>query len=133
MLNTIGNFQFIALHGNPVPPKGQPMVLARAGVDGVGIWRAGVRGVPFEMVSQVDAPNMAVARQLLKAYVDSIEQDPVPLIQDDYDYTAEGWKVVVLDVEQRQRHAIISPVGGINLPSLAYLEASWTLIAIAVQ
>ena len=132
MLNLIGNFQFLALHGHPVPPKGQPQVLARPGVDGVGIWRTGERGVPFEMVSQVDMPDMATARRVFKLYVESIEQNPVPLIQDDYDYAAEGFNVVVLDVQERQRHALATSTGGLNLPSLAYLEAAWVLIAVPV-
>lgn len=133
MQNAIGNFTFIALLGNPVPPKGQPQVIARPGVDGVGIWRSGKRGEPFKMVSQVDAPSMRVARNAMAAYVASIEQNPVALIQDDYDYSSEGWKVVVLDVVQRQCHAIISAVGGINPPSLAYLEAEWALVAVSSE
>jgi hypothetical protein len=130
MINSIGEFQFITVLGHPVGPREQPEVIARSGVDDVGVWRTGKRGEPFELVSQVDVASMDGARRLFKQYVDSIGQDPVVLIQDDYDYSAEGWKVVVLDVEERQRHAIISAVGGLNLPSLAFLECAWKLVAI---
>ena len=133
MINSIGEFQFIALQGHPIPPREQPEVISRGGVDGVGVWRTGKRGEPFELVSQVDVASMDGARRLFKQYVDTIAQDPVVLVQDNYDYSAEGWKVVVLDVQQRQRHAIISAVGGLNSPSRAFLECAWKLVAIEIQ
>lgn len=129
----IGDFLFIALHGHPGLPKEQPQVVARGGVDGVGIWRTGVRGAPFQMISQVDMPSLNAAKTLFAAYAGWIAQDPVVLIQDDYDYSAQGWQVVVLDVELRQCHALVTSDGGINPPSLAYLEVAWTLQAVFAE
>jgi len=126
--NIIGEFEFLTLHGRPSPPAEQVEVVARGGVDGLGIWRTGVRGQPFRMFSQVDAPSLEIAADEFERYQALIGQDPVEMVQDD---VIRDWKVAVLGVQLVSRYAIMVPVGGLNFPSLAWLEAEWTLVAIA--
>lgn len=131
MQNQIGDHRFLFLQGNPDPPKEMPDLMARGGVDGVGVWRTGVRGKPFALRSQVDCASMDEAREEFARYAQSIAQDAVALIQDDYDYTAEGWLVVVLDVRETARHVQIRSTGGFFSPGpSAWLEAEWTLVAV---
>jgi len=131
MTNSIGDHVFIALHGNPVPPKECVQVLERPGVDGVGVWRTGKRGVPFMMQSSIDAESMAKAAETMETYKELIGQDPVSMIQDNVDSTARGWLVIVENVSQERCHAIESSTGGQHPPSLAWLVANWQLRAIA--
>ncbi len=130
MLNQIGDHQFLFLHGNPDPPKEQPELLARPGVDGVGVWRTGIRGRPFTMRSFVDCASMDEAEREFSRYADSVSEDAVALIQDNHDYTVDGWLVVVLDVREIDRHAVVRSTGGFFSPGpSAVLVAEWTLVA----
>lgn len=127
MPSRIGTFDFQALEGHPIPPTGQPLVIARPGVGGVGIWRTGVRGRPFQMRSRVDMPDLAMAEEMAGQYTTLVEQDPVVLEQDDIEF---DYKVVVLGVARIACHVLVMSVGGINPPGRAWLEAEWQLIAI---
>lgn len=129
-MNSIGEYVFIGLHGNPDPPKEAVEILERPGVDGVGVWRLGRWGKSFLMRSAVDVASMAAAATLFDRYRDLIGQDPVSLIQDNVDSAARGWLVVVEDVRQERCHAVMNSTGGINPPSLAWLVAGWRLRAI---
>ena len=131
-MNSIGEYVFIGLHGNPDPPKEAVEIMERPGVDGIGVWRLGRWGKPFFMRSQVDVASMAAAAVLLGRYRDMIGQDPVSMIQDNVDSAACGFLVVVEDVRQERCHAIENSTGGINPPSLAWLEAGWRLRAVAI-
>lgn len=129
MANRIGNFEFVALHGSPLPPTEQPELVARAGVDGVGGWRTGVRGTPFRMLSQVDMPTYEIAGQVSINYTVLIGQDPVSLVQDDVEFP---YQVVVLSVVERSRRGMVISTGGLYPPSAAWLESEWTLMAVDV-
>lgn len=134
MNDAIGQFQFIGLHGTCDPPAeqiGPPIV--RPGIDGVGLWKTGVRGRPSLLRSVVDAANLAEARAKLVDYLGLIGADPVPLVQHDCDYTAEGWLIAVLGVRRIQIQQVLTPSGGLNPPSLAKLVCEWRVIAVAVM
>ncbi len=131
LINSIGSFAFIALYGQPAPPVEQfdrPMV--RAGVDGVGLWKTGRRGRVFAMRSVVDTASLTAAGALWQGYRNSIGADPVALIHNGRDYGGEGWLVAVMDVRQLKAQQVVTPVGGLNPPSLGKLTCEWDLIAI---
>ena len=130
MTNSIGDFQFLALHGDPEPLKEQTTLLSRPGVDGVAVWKTGVRGVRFTLRSVVDAESFAAARQLFADYRDSIGQDPVDLVWSDLSLAGEGFQVIVLDVRPAGIRAILGGVGGLNPPSTGWVEADWDLVAV---
>ena len=131
LTNSIGTFQFIWLKGQPLPPAEQiarPMV--RAGVDGIGLKRTGVRGRPFVMQSMVDTVSLVGAGVLWQAYRGLIGADPVGLIHNGLQYAGEGWDVAVLDVRQLVARSVVTPTGGgKNPPSLGKLVCEWDLIA----
>lgn len=130
--NSIGNFAFIALHGDPAPPREQLEVSARPAVEGVTVTRTGKRGVPFRMRSQVDQASYETARATYRQYVDLIRDDPQVLIQGGVVSTSEFYKVQVLDVRAVRIGPIKSASGGLNSPSLGWLECDWDLIAILI-
>lgn len=134
MYDAIGIHQFIGLHGTCQPPCEQiapPIV--RPGIDGVGLWKTGIRGVPSVLRSVVDAANLTEARAKLILYRALIGAAPVSLVQHDYDYTAEGWQIAVLGVRRIQMQQVLTPCGGLNSPSLAKLVCEWRVIAVAVM
>jgi len=134
MANSISGYQFLTLLGRVAVPTEQiDRPIVRPGVDGVGLRKTGVRGVPFTLRSAVDQTDLATAHVTLAGYRALIGADPVLLVQDSHDFSAltgGNFKVAVLDV----RDARISPVagssGGLNPPSLAKLVCHWGLIAI---
>lgn len=130
--NSIGNFSFIALLGDPMPPREQLEVAARAAVEGVTVTRTGKRGVPFRLRSMVDQESYTAARATYLQYVDLIRDNPQSLIQGGIDSTSQQYKVQVLDVRAVRIGPLKSPVGGLNSPSLGWLECDWDLIAILI-
>ena len=130
MTNSIGQFEFLALHGNVEPLKEQTVVLSRPGVTGVAVWKTGTRGVRFTLRSVVDAESFEAARQLFADYKGSIGQDPVELVWSDLSLAGEGFQVIVLDVRPANIRGILGGVGGLNSPSLGWCECDWDLVAV---
>jgi len=130
MINSIGSFQFISLLGPVAVPTGQIVLLpVRMGVDGRGLKRTGVRGVPFRLRSAVDQPSLAAAHVTLAAYLAMIGAAPVELVQDYFTYST--FKVAVLDVQQPRITPNAGSSGGLYPPSWAKLVCLWDLVAIA--
>lgn len=129
--NSIGDFSFIALLGQREPPRQQLEIEARPSVDGLTIIRTGTRGAPFRLRSQVDAASYNAAWTTFRSYLALIAADPVAMIQGGINSTAEGFKVQVLDVRPVKIGPLKTPVGGLNAPSLGWLECDWDLVAIA--
>lgn len=131
---SIGDFNFIAIDGYWVPPAEVVSLDQRGGVDGTQITAHGKKGRPFPVTTQVDQPNYAVALATIKSYQDLIDADPVALVLagSSSESVGPGFLVAVLDVEII-RCQILAPgaMGGLNPPSLAWLECRWQLIAIA--
>lgn len=128
--NSIGRFDFIALHGRLQPPREHLEITQRAAVDGTQITKFGKKGVPFQMVSRVDATTYQSARQLARFYLLLINSNPQTLVQAGISSDAEGYRVQVLSVEPLRIAQIRGASGGRHFPSLGWIEATWTLIAI---
>lgn len=127
----IGSFEFLSLRGVVMPPRLQidrPMM--RPGVDGVGLWKTGSRGQPFELRSAVDVATVSAGRTLFQSYYQAIGDNPVDLVVDGYNFAAEFWRVAILDVRASQVKGIINSAGGTLTNPLAKLVASWTLIGV---
>ena len=131
--NSIGSQQFISLRGAVQRPSEQvlgPMV--RPGVDGIGLWKTGVRGRPFRLRSMVDSTDTMISRSEFVDYRALIGGDLQILIQDGYNFNIqESFKVEVLDVQLLELKEIVSSVGGLVEDSAAKLVCEWTLIAVA--
>lgn len=128
--NSLGDFSFIALLGNREPPRQQLEIEARPSVDGLTIIRTGSRGTPFRLRSQVDAASYNAAWTTFRSYLGLISADPVVLTQGGIVSTAEGYKVQVLDVRPVRIGPIKTASGGLNAPSLGWVECDWDLVAV---
>jgi hypothetical protein len=127
--NSIGDFDFLALIGNPVPPVERVSIDQRPAIDGTTITRDGNRGAPFSMMSRADALNYGAAIQRFQEYVQSCGGKPVTLIQGGVSSDARGFKVVVLSVQRLRAASLSRSIGGAY--GGAILECRWDLIAIA--
>jgi len=132
--NRIGDFQFLALHGAPVGLSEQLLVLSRPSVDGVAIWKLGRRGRPFSLRSVVDATSFEAARAMHDRYLGLKGADPVDLVWSDIELTTEKIMVAVLDVRPvpGRTRSMLTLVGGLNPPSLGWVECDWDLIAVGI-
>lgn len=131
LLNKIGNHQFLFLRGPWVPPVEDLRIERRPGVDGIEITKTGQRGRPFQWLSMVDASTPAEAVDLLFAYRELVGQDAVSVVKENATSDSAGFKCAVLAVEERRIIALATSIGGLNPPSRGWIEAVWTLIAIA--
>jgi hypothetical protein len=131
--NKIGDFEFIALRGEPVIPKQAVAIMDRPGIDGSEKILLGKKGVPFALVSQVDQASYQAAKETLLEYQDLIAEDSVALVQAGVDSEQLGYRVQVLNVNEAPGgcRPIRGAVGNaLNQPSEAFLEAIWELIAV---
>lgn len=131
LLNKIGTHQFLFLRGPWVPPAMEVRVDRRPGIDSIEITRLGTRGRPFQWISAVDTGAPAEAVDLLFAYRELIGQNPVSVVKDNATSDSAGFKCAVLAVEERRIIALGASIGGLNPPSRGWIEAVWTMIAIA--
>jgi len=132
MTNSIGQFEFLALHGNPEPLKEQTVLESRPGVEGVAVWKTSPRGVRFTLRSAVDAESLLAARWLYSQYKELIGADPVELVWSDLAMAGEQFEVIVLDCRPVQIKAIIGGVGGLYPPSTGWCECDWDLVAVKI-
>ncbi len=129
LTHSIGRFTFLGLSGEVSPPKEIVSADERPAVNGTELTKEGTKGRPFIMFSWVDAESYASAHNRGLEYRELVGGDPVELIQADCAFSLAGFKVAVLDVTYKAT-AIGTSHGGLNPPSLGYLEAQWTLLAI---
>ena len=129
--NSIGDFEFVALTGQPGRADDEQVVVkSRPGVDGGVLWLKGQRGRPFTFRSAVDAPTFGYARWLYGQYLTLKDHDPVPLVWGGINMEQEGYRVAVVEVSPVQVGPMMASAGGINPPSYGWAEFDWTLVAI---
>lgn len=130
--NSIGEFGFLSLIGHPPGIQQELELLQRPGVNGVGLWKTGFRGRPFRLRSLVDAQSKEDAREYYTLYCELIGADPVQLIYSDHDSEDEGYRVAVLSVTPLDIRALANSAGGLNSPSLGWIECDWDLVSVAI-
>lgn len=125
-LNSIGNFVFLKLEGNPVGATENVSVQIRPGLDGFELWKEGNRGRPFPLLSIVDQVGMSIAQTTMASYRTLVGGNAVPL------YWADEFfgNVNVLDVQQFDLFKVAAASGGFAIPSGAVLVAQWTLLVV---
>lgn len=132
-MDSIGDFEFIRLHGDPVIPSRTGMIVSRPGVNGIGAIRAGIQGEPFRLRSLCDFPTMEAAHIALGKYRASAWFEFVKLVKENVDYFQLGVLFLPINVQPVSIRMVGAPVGRtINTPlinGVAYLvEAEWELI-----
>lgn len=132
-LNQIGPFYFLSLDGGVETLKQDNQLMIRPGVPGVGLMLTGQRGKPFHLRSRVDAPNVVSAHDMKEEYNTLVGGGPYDLAQYGAIYSSVGIGFLVLDVRVVKISALAFCKGGINPPSLGWLECDWELIAVALQ
>ena len=130
--SSIGDFYFLSLDGAVQPPSQRIEPFQRPGVEGTGFTAGGWAGVPFMLRSRVDGVNLVVCAQAFAEYLLYKEAGPKRLVKGGIDYYHDfrPWVVKVVDVKLALMESRLTAVGGLNWPSLAWLEADWTLIGV---
>lgn len=128
----IGDFEFINLSRAISRPAEGVSLEVKPGVDGTTVWQNGRRGEPFQLVSSVNAADIASADDLLVAYQALKGQNPV-LVK--WANRVLACKVMVLDVQpiDGEMFATLTSVGGIfaaGTSTAAFLRAVWTLLSL---
>jgi len=136
VLNQIETHEFLYLKGDVIPPhehhKGKGP-LHRMGVDGSAFASIGRWGDPFQLESFVDQSSIDEAWVTFHKYVELISAGCVPLIQDDHDFTTDGWEIKVVGVAKIEVRQQICFSGGLNLDdgeNGASLRCRWTVCAV---
>lgn len=131
LLSSIGDFLFLDLHGAVELLQEKTELLTRPGVDGTGLVQQGYRGTPFTVRSRVDQANLAEANDAVVGYLSYVGQGAFPLVQYACNFTAAyGVGFLVLAVKPVVLRSNLFLMGGLNPPSLAWLEADWTLCCV---
>lgn len=126
--NKIGNERFLSLQGQPGLLKTNIERLQRPGVNGTGFWDVGKHGQPFGLRSQCDYASFAEAIEAARRYATLIDEKPVTVLYGGVDLGGGEVVYQVLSVQIAGVTALGSASdGGLNPPSLGWLEAEWTL------
>jgi len=131
--NQIGAFKFLDLVGGIVLPQSMAELLERPGVDGLGLKFTGTRGRPFTLHSRVDAEDLADAHQAGRNYQQLVNNGFIySIAHQGIDYTNFGVEFAVLEVSNIRVSGRLLLMGGLFPPSLAWIEADWSLVAVGV-
>ena len=132
-LNAISHFRFIRLLGVPDINDPEIEVIQRPGVTGTMFRNLGSHGRPQQVISSVDVGSMLQGRNAIHQYKTLKGAGVVPIIVADIDMSVHGVLYSILDVRPITLRSIATVVGGINSPSLAWLECAWTVLPVGVQ
>jgi hypothetical protein len=132
-LNQIGPQYFLSLDGGVETLKQDNELMVRPGVPGVGLKLTGLRGKPFKLRSRVDAATVVSAHDLKEQYNTLVGGGPYDLAQYGAIYSSIGVGFLVLDVRVVKISALAYLRGGLNPPSLGWLQCDWELVAVALQ
>jgi len=125
----IGAHEFLSLDGVPPVRESEGQLVVRPGVDGVAFWLTGQRGQPFTLRSRVDCESKAAALAKRYEYAQLVFAGKQKLVWGDHQIeTEDGAQVMVLAVRTLRANELLASSGGLNAPSLGYLECEWDLI-----
>ena len=129
MAHSIGAFNFVNLRGQPGSYAPEIERIVRPGTENVAFRQLGKRGQPFTLQSVVDVLDIPTGRNLFAQYTNAISQDPVTLIWNDYNFSAESLLVQPMQVAIVLLERRVKFVGNmINVDSGAWLEVRWDLV-----
>lgn len=124
----IGDFTFLKLSGHPLQPKAEWDLEVRPGVDGIGLWRTGIRGEPFQIWSLVFTYNLETAQALYNAYVAHTNVSSGLVVRRAGLDNACRYKVLDVKPVEGSPRRIVGYVGGDNQTYFAELICVWTLL-----
>lgn len=125
----IGEFLFLSLDGVPPCRKDELAVIVRPGVDGLAFLKTGKRGQQFTLRSRADYASREDAMVKRVEYAALVGAGKQALVWGDYPLDSEnGAQVMVLDVRPIMAGELLVSSGGLNPPSLGYLECDWDLV-----
>jgi len=130
LLNQIGPFLFLDLAGGIDQLQLDVEAEQRPGVDGTELRSLGIKGKPFTVRSKCDAFNVLDAQNQFYNYCQLIGTAVQPVIQYGTDYTMFGVGYVVMRLQPLRVRANFFFTGGLFPPSLGWIEAAWTLLAV---
>lgn len=131
--NQIAQFKFLDLVGGIRLPQEEAELLERPGVDGVGLQFQGLRGKPFTLHSKVDAEDLADAHAAGRNYQQIVNNGFLySIAHQGIDYTNFGVEFAVLEVANIRVSSRWLLMGGLFPPSLGWIEADWTLVAVQI-
>lgn len=104
-------------------------VEARFGVDGVSMWKTGMRANPFPVFTSVDLATRAAALDLYRLYEQQVGQDSVTITWAN-DVTS-SLRYVVLAVRLISIDQLVKAVGGLN-GGAVLLRCEWLLQPVEV-
>jgi len=128
-VNSIGPFHFVRLDRPPELVKQTLITRSRPGVNGVMLQRLGVRAMPFEITSMVDAPTVADAYSLYWQYRLLVGASAVPMWW--AGLAIQSHLFFVMNVSPVDIRRILRGHGGLNGLSYARTVCTWTLQPIA--
>jgi hypothetical protein len=132
--NSIAQFFFCSLEGNPVPPYELVGEEDRPGVLGTEFQLMGTKGEAFQLVSKADVDSYEEARQLLRYYQDLTKQGAVELVQGGISSTDENYKVKVVRVSQMWCGPIVGAVGNkVSELANAMIICRWELKSVPAE
>lgn len=127
----IGRHQFLSIDGVPPVRQDQGEVIVRPGVNGLSFWNLGTRGTPFTVRTRVDYRSRAQAMTKRAEYAALTLAGPVTMVWGGYFLKADNnARVMVLEVLPLFVGELLVSSGGLNPPSLAYLECEWQLVLV---
>lgn len=134
-LYKIDAFKMITLHGHPPRVQQELEVVVRPGVNGVGLWKTGVRGRPFSIVSIVDVVNLQVGREFYNAYLATIAlPNPIKITWGGLDLSAaHKTEFHTLGVEILELRVCRTAAGGVSSSSGALLTCRWEMIPVSTE
>lgn len=132
--NSIGQFTFIALLGNPLPPSQVVVPDDRPGVNGTEFVLLGLKGEPFSLISHRDAADYEQAKAIFAEYQTLQQEDAVELAQGGVSSLDAAYRVKVLRVVQIDCRSIRGGSGyRFASNGTGYLVCRWDLVAVPVE
>ncbi len=124
----IGSFTFLSIDGVPPVRQQQGQLVVRPGVAGVAFVLTGERGVPFTVRTRCDYASKAAAMNKRAEYAALAFAGKQSMVWGDHSVVTEGGaKVMVLEVRTLACGELLASSGGLNAPSLGFLECEWDL------
>jgi hypothetical protein len=139
--NALGEFEFVSWHRTD-DPAAPPLLVTEAneivhrpGINGTALIKLGLKGQAFTMRSAVDVAGDRIdVLRLLQQYQQTIAQRTYELVWQGIDFRGEFDTVyLVTDCRPTKCQHVTVAVGGLSGDPNYWVEATWTLIAVASE